>query len=91
MQALTHRLIQLHFSAPKTSFSSNWIANAFFSFPYVKHKLKGQRPSTIEGAVAVFRLHILEIPQSERQKCVENWFKRMQKCEELHDEYFEKQ
>ncbi|XP_078034039.1 histone-lysine N-methyltransferase SETMAR-like [Augochlora pura] len=65
--------------------------NDFFLFPYVKNKLRGQRFSAPEEAVAAFRMHVLEIPQSEWQKCFDNWFKRMQKCIDLHGEYFEKQ
>ena len=34
-------------------------------FPYVKNKMRGQRFSTPEEAVDAFRMHILEIPQSE--------------------------
>ena len=30
-----------------------------------------------------FRMYILEIPQSEWQKCFDNWFKRVQKCIDL--------
>ena len=40
--------------------------------------MRGQRFSTAEEAVDAFRMHVLEIPQLERQKCFDNWFKRMQ-------------
>ena len=72
-------------------YSPDLAPNDFFLFPYVKNKLRGQRFSIPEEAVAVFRMHVLEIPQSEWQKCYDNWFKRMQKCIDLHGEYFEKQ
>ena len=36
------------------------------------------RFSTPEEAVDVLRMHVLEIHQSEWQKCFDNWFKRMQ-------------
>ena len=49
--------------------------------------MRGQRFSTPEEAVVAFRMHVLEIPQTECQK----WFKRMQKCIDLNGEYFEKQ
>ena len=49
--------------------------------------MRSQRCSTPEEAADVFRMQILEIPHSERQKCFDDWFKRMQKC----IEYFEKQ
>ena len=54
-------------------------SNNFFLFPYVKNKMRGQRFATPEEAVDAFRMHVLEIPQSEWQKCFDNW------------EYFEKQ
>ena len=53
--------------------------------------MRGQRFSTPEEANDAFRMHALEIPQSELQKSFDNWFKRMQKCIELNGEYFEKQ
>ena len=66
-------------------------SNNFFLFPYVKNKMRGQRFSKIEEAVNAFRMHVLEIPQSEWQKCFDNWFKTMQKCIDHNWEYFEKQ
>ena len=63
----------------------------FVLFPYVKNKMRGQRFSTPEEAVDAFRMHVVEIPQSEWQKWFDNWFKRMQKCIDLNGEYFEKQ
>ena len=65
--------------------------NDLFLFPYVKNKMRGQRFSTSEKPVDAFRMHILEIPQSESEKCCDNWFKRLQKCRDLNVEYFEKQ
>ena len=53
--------------------------------------MKGQRFSTSEEAFDVFRMHVLKIPQSEWQKCFDNWFKRMQKCMDLNGELFDKQ
>ena len=53
--------------------------------------MRGQRFSTPEEVVDAFRMHVLEIPQSEWKKCFDNWFKRMQKCTDLNGEYFEKQ
>ena len=58
----------------------------FFLFPYIKNKMKSQRFSTHEEALGAFRMNVLEIPQSEWQKC--NWFKYMQKCIDLKGEYF---
>ena len=65
--------------------------NGFFLLPYVKYKMRGQRFSTPEEAIDAFRMHVLEIPQSECQKCFGNWFKCMQKCIDLNGEYFGKQ
>ena len=52
--------------------------------------MRFQRFSALEEAVDAFRMHVLGIPQSEWQKCCDNWFKRMQKCKDLKGEYFEK-
>ena len=72
-------------------YSTDLAPNDFFLFPCVKNKMKGQRFSTPEEAVDAFRMHVLEIPQSEWQKCFDNWFKRMRRCIDLDGEYFEKQ
>lgn len=72
-------------------YSPDLAPNDFFLFPKIKHKLRGQRFSTPEEAVDAFKTHVLELPLSEWKKCFENWFERMQKCINLHGEYFEKQ
>ena len=72
-------------------YSPNLAPNYFFLFAHIKNKMRGQRVSTPEEAVEAFRMHILEIPKSEWQKCFDNWFKRMQKCLDFNGEYFEKQ
>ena len=51
--------------------------------------MRGQRFSSPEEAVDAFRMHVLEIPQAEWEKCCQNSFKRMQKCIDLNGEYFE--
>ena len=51
----------------------------------------GQRFLPPEEAVDAFRIHVLEIPQSEWKKCFNNWFKHIEKCLDLNGEYFEKQ
>ena len=53
--------------------------------------MKDQCSSIREEVVDAFRMHVLEIPQLEWQKCFDNWFKRMQKCIDFNGEYFEKQ
>ena len=56
--------------------------------------MRGQRFSTPEEeAVDEFRMHVLEmrVPESEWQKCFDNWFKRMQEYLNLNGEYFERQ
>ena len=63
-----------------TPYSPALVPNDFFLFPYVKNKKRGQRFSTPKEAVDAFRMVVSEIPQSEWQKCFDNWFKPMQKC-----------
>ena len=53
--------------------------------------MRGQRFPTPEEAVDAIRMHVLEIPQSEWQKSLDNWYKRIQKCIDLDGEYFKKQ
>ena len=73
------------------TYSSDLAPNEFFLFPHIKNKLRGQRFLMPEEVVNAFKMHSLEILQSEWKKCFENWFKRMQKCIDLDGEYFEKQ
>ena len=53
--------------------------------------MRGQNFSTSEEPVDAFSMHVLEIHQSDWQKYIDNWFKRIQKCIGLNAEYFEKQ
>ena len=71
--------------------SPDMAPNDFFLFPYVKNKMIGQRFSTPEEAVDAFRMHVLEVPQSEWQKCFDNCFKCIQRCIELYGKYIKKQ
>ena len=73
------------------AYSPDLAPNDFFLFSYVKNTKRGQRVSTPEEAADAFRFHVLEILQSEWQKCFDTWFKRMQKCLDLNAEYFDKQ
>ena len=57
-------------------YSPNLAPNDFFLFSYVKKKMRGQRFTTPEEAFDAFRMHVLKIPQSEWQKCFDNWFKK---------------
>lgn len=85
---LSNQKIELMSHPP---YSPDLAPNDFFLFPNIKNKLRGQRFSTPEEAVDAFKNHVLEVPQSEWKKCFENWFQRMEKCVNLHGEYFEKQ
>lgn len=72
-------------------YSPDLAPNDFFLFPHIKNKLRGQRFLTPEEAVEAFKIHVLEVPQTEWKKCFENWFRRMEKCINYDGEYFEKQ
>ncbi|GBP51339.1 Mariner Mos1 transposase [Eumeta japonica] len=54
----------------------------FYLFPSVKNKIRGQRLPSREEAVDAFKMHVLEIPQSERKKCYKNWFQHVKKSRE---------
>ena len=71
-------------------YSPELTPNDVFLLPYVKNKMRAQRFSTPDEGVDVFRMHVMEIPQPEWQKCFDNWFKWMQKCIDFNGEYFEK-
>ena len=58
-------------------YSPDLASNDFFLFPYVKHKMRIKHFSTPEEAADMFRMNVLEVLQSEWQKCIDNWFKRM--------------
>ena len=53
-------------------YSPGLAQNDFFLFPYVKNKMRSQLFSTPEETVDAFRMHVLEIPQSEWEKCFDN-------------------
>lgn len=63
--------------------------NDFFLFLQIKNKLRGQRFPVSEEVVDAFKLHVLEVPQSQWKKCFENWFRPTQKCIDIHGEHFE--
>lgn len=85
---LNSQMIELTGHPP---YSPDLAPNDFYLFPSVKNKLRGHRFSTREEAVDAFKMHVLEIPDTEWKKCYESWFQRMKKCIDHHGEYFEKQ
>ncbi|GBP35812.1 Cytoplasmic dynein 2 heavy chain 1 [Eumeta japonica] len=52
-------------------YSPDLALNDVYLFPSVKNKLRGQRFSRREEAVDVFKIHVLEIPQSEWKRIIE--------------------
>ena len=83
-----------HTSAQTTEFLSTQNINLMSNPPYVLtwHRMTSfYSRTTSEGAADAFRMHVLEIPQSEWQKCFDNWFKRIQMFININVEYFEKQ
>ncbi|GBP82635.1 hypothetical protein EVAR_48516_1 [Eumeta japonica] len=75
---LKHQKIELTGHPPN---SSDLVSNYFYSFPSVRNKLCDQRFSSREEAVDAFKMHVLEIPQSEPKQCYKNWFQHMQKTQ----------
>lgn len=55
---------------------------------HIKNKLPGQRFSAPEEGIDAFKIHVLEVPQSEWKKFYENCFERMSKCIHRYGEYF---
>ena len=99
--SLHHDIASSHTSTETTAFvstqnidlmshppcSTDLALNDFFLFPYIRNKQRGQRFSTPELAIDTLRTHSLDIPESEWQKCFENW--KIYKY--FNREYFEKQ
>ncbi|GBP75306.1 hypothetical protein EVAR_19955_1 [Eumeta japonica] len=50
-------------------YSPDLIPSDFYLFPSVKNTLRGQRFWSREEATDAFKIHVLEIPQSEWKKC----------------------
>ena len=59
---LSTQIIDLRSHPP---YSPELAQNDFFLFPCVKNNMRGQRFSTPEETVVAFRMHVLEIIQSE--------------------------
>ncbi|GBP58460.1 hypothetical protein EVAR_36932_1 [Eumeta japonica] len=55
-------------------YSPELAPNDFYLFPNVQDKLRSQRFSSRKEAVDAFKMHVLEIPQSEWTNCCKNWF-----------------
>ncbi|CAH1973101.1 unnamed protein product [Acanthoscelides obtectus] len=87
-QYLTEENVELLDHPP---YSPDLIPNDFFTFPKIKNRLRGQRLQSPEEAVDAFKNAVLYLPANEWNKCLENWFERMQMCINLRGEYFEKQ
>lgn len=47
--------------------------------------------TAIDWRSRTFKNHVLKVAQSKWKNCFKNWFKRLQKCFDLYEEYFEKQ
>lgn len=61
----------------------------FFSFPFIKIKMRVAQFSTPEEAVDAFKTHVSKISAFEWIKCFEEWFERMQECIKLGGEFIE--
>ena len=72
-------------------YSPDLAPNDFFLFPTIKNKLRGQRFTSTEEAVNVFKNNVLRVLPLEWKNCFDKWFERMQKCIDLKGKYFEKQ
>lgn len=70
-------------------YSPDLALNYFLSY-HVCKKYSEKRSELPKDAVQAFRTHVLEIPRLERQKCNDNWFKRLQKYIDLKGECFVK-
>ncbi|GBP31649.1 hypothetical protein EVAR_84095_1 [Eumeta japonica] len=53
-------------------YSPDLAPNDFYPLPSVKNKLRGYCYSSREEVVDAFKMHVLEIPQSEWKKCYKN-------------------
>ncbi|CAH1998961.1 unnamed protein product [Acanthoscelides obtectus] len=76
-QYLTEENVELLDHPPYSPYLS---PNDFFTFPKIKHRLRGQRFQSPEEAVDAFKNAVLDLPSNEWNKCFENWFERKQMC-----------
>ena len=72
-------------------YSSDLAPNYFFLYHYIKNKLHYQRFSKPKKAIEAFKMHVLELSETDWKKCFENLIERMKKYIDYHGEYFEKQ
>ncbi|GBP44723.1 Histone-lysine N-methyltransferase SETMAR [Eumeta japonica] len=67
-------------------YSTDLVYNDLYSFLSVKNELLGQRFTSRKEAVDAFKMHVLEISQSEQKNGHKNCFQRIQKCIDHHGE-----
>ncbi|CAH1976783.1 unnamed protein product [Acanthoscelides obtectus] len=80
-QYLTEENVKLWNHPP---YSPDLSPNDFFTFPKIKNRMRGQRfHSPEEEAVDAFKNAVWDLPANEWNKCLENWFERLQMCIDL--------
>ena len=61
----------------------------FFLFGRLKKPLRGTRYSTRDEVMEKSKMALMAIPQTDYEKCFEDWIKRWHKCVAVDGEYFE--
>ncbi|CAH1990923.1 unnamed protein product [Acanthoscelides obtectus] len=77
-QYLTEKNVELLDHPP---YSPDLSPNDFFTFPKIRNRLR-------EEAVDALKNAVLDRPTNEWNKCLKNWFERMQMCISLRGKYF---
>ena len=79
MPMFTHQLKTKEFLASQKielmghlPYSSDLAPNDFFLIPYSKNKFCGQRFLTLKEAIDAFKMHVLELSETEWKKCFKN-------------------
>lgn len=74
---------------PHPPYSPDMAPCDFFLFPKLKHTLKGHRFEGVESIKQNATRELKSIPQSDYQKCYEQWQYRWAKCVAAEGMYFE--
>ena len=61
----------------------------FFLFPKIKSVLKGTHFSDIDSIKMTATTKLKKIPENAFQECFESWKRRMHKCFQVEEDYFE--
>lgn len=75
--------------APQPPYSPDLSRCDFFLFPKLKNHLKGTHFGTLANIQKAVTDQLKAIPESEFQRCYDNWKNRLERCVASQGSYFE--